>query len=47
MVEELSDDYSLTEISNAFGGHDHTNVIHACRNIEQLQEKILILKKIF
>ncbi|CAL4317703.1 Chromosomal replication initiator protein DnaA [Buchnera aphidicola (Eriosoma grossulariae)] len=31
--------YSLSEIGNAFGGRDHTTVLHACRTIEQLIQK--------
>lgn len=30
---------SLPEIGNAFGGRDHTTVLHACRKIDELREQ--------
>lgn len=38
MAKELTN-HSLPEIGNAFGGRDHTTVLHACRKIEQLREE--------
>jgi chromosomal replication initiator protein len=35
LCKELTD-HSLPEIGNAFGGRDHTTVLHACRKIEEL-----------
>ena len=31
--------YSLPEIGDAFGGRDHTTVIHACRLLEEMIAK--------
>ncbi len=36
LAKELSN-YSLPEIGDAFGGRDHTTVIHACRKIAELR----------
>jgi chromosomal replication initiator protein len=30
--------HSLLEIGNAFGGRDHTTVLHACKRVKELQE---------
>nr|VUD33346.1 chromosomal replication initiator protein DnaA [Raoultella sp. NCTC 9187] len=47
LAKELTN-HSLPEIGDAFGGRDHTTVLHACRKIEQLRErKATISKKIF
>lgn len=37
LAKELTN-HSLPEIGNAFGGRDHTTVLHACRKIKELQE---------
>jgi ATPase involved in DNA replication initiation len=35
LAKELTS-HSFPEIGNAFGGRDHTTVIHACRKVKQL-----------
>src|SRR5690625_3707550 len=37
LAKELTN-HSLPEIGEAFGGRDHTTVLHACRKIKQMQE---------
>lgn len=37
MAKELTN-HSLPEIAEAFGGRDHTTVLHACRKIKELAE---------
>ena len=37
LAKELTN-HSLPEIGDAFGGRDHTTVLHACRRIEELRE---------
>ncbi len=37
LAKELTN-HSLPEIGDAFGGRDHTTVIHACRKIQELKE---------
>lgn len=37
LAKELTN-HSLPEIGNAFGGKDHTTVLHACRKIAELRE---------
>jgi chromosomal replication initiator protein len=37
LCKELTE-HSLPEIGNAFGGRDHTTVLHACRKIDELCE---------
>ncbi len=38
LAKELTN-HSLPEIGDAFGGRDHTTVLHACRKIVQLREE--------
>ena len=38
LAKELTN-HSLPELGNAFGGRDHTTVLHACRKIQQLREE--------
>lgn len=38
LAKELTN-HSLPEIGDAFGGRDHTTVLHACRKIKELQEE--------
>jgi chromosomal replication initiator protein len=37
LAKELTS-HSLPEIGMAFGGRDHTTVLHACRKIAELEE---------
>jgi chromosomal replication initiator protein len=37
LAKELTN-HSLPEIGNAFGGRDHTTVIHATRKVKELRE---------
>jgi chromosomal replication initiator protein len=37
LAKELTN-HSLPEIGDAFGGRDHTTVLHACRRIAELRE---------
>ena len=37
LSKELTN-HSLPEIGNAFGGRDHTTVLHGCRKIKELRE---------
>ena len=38
LAKELTN-HSLPEIGDAFGGRDHTTVLHACRKVAELKEK--------
>jgi chromosomal replication initiator protein len=44
LAKELTD-LSLPEIGQAFGGRDHTTVLHACRKIEELKNTEPVLRK--
>lgn len=46
LCKELTN-HSLPEIGDAFGGRDHTTVIHACRKIAELKEEQLMIKEDF
>ena len=37
LAKELTN-HSLPEIGDAFGGRDHTTVLHACRKVAELLE---------
>ena len=38
LSKELTN-HSLPEIGDAFGGRDHTTVLHACRKVKSLREE--------
>ncbi len=38
LAKELTN-HSLPEIGDAFGGRDHTTVLHACRKVEELRQQ--------
>ncbi len=44
LAKELTN-HSLPEIGNAFGGRDHTTVLHACRKINELRTTITRVKE--
>ncbi|WP_111979027.1 chromosomal replication initiator protein DnaA [Algibacillus agarilyticus] len=44
LAKELTS-HSLPEIGDAFGGRDHTTVLHACRKINELREENLDIKE--
>lgn len=46
LAKELTN-HSLPEIGEAFGGRDHTTVLHACRSIAQLRESNLDIQEDF
>ena len=46
LSKELTN-HSLPEIGDAFGGRDHTTVLHAVRKIESLKEETHEIKEDF
>ncbi len=44
LFKELTN-HSLPEIGDAFGGRDHTTVLHACRKVKSLREEIHDIKE--
>ncbi|CAL4041956.1 chromosomal replication initiator protein DnaA [Buchnera aphidicola] len=46
-VSKKLTNHSLPEIGDAFGGRDHTTVLHACRKIEKLREENHDIKEDF
>lgn len=40
-LAKILTNHSLPEIGEAFGGRDHTTVLHACRKIKELEEESL------
>jgi len=46
LCKELTN-HSLPEIGDAFGGRDHTTVLHACRKIVELKEEDAVVKEDF
>ena len=44
LSKELTN-HSLPEIGDAFGGRDHTTVLHACRKVKSLREELHDIKE--
>ena len=44
LAKELTH-HSLPEIGDAFGGRDHTTVLHACRKVKELKESEIRIKE--
>ena len=44
LAKELTN-HSLPEIGDAFGGRDHTTVLHACRKVKELKETEIRIKE--
>ena len=46
LAKELTT-HSLPEIGDAFGGRDHTTVLHACRKVAELSQSDVRVKEDF
>ncbi len=46
LAKELTE-HSLPEIGDAFGGRDHTTVLHACRKVKELADKDVRIQEDF
>ena len=44
LSKELTN-HSLPEIGDAFGGRDHTTVLHACKQINKLRHSSMDIRK--
>ncbi|MDE2465887.1 MAG: chromosomal replication initiator protein DnaA, partial [Alphaproteobacteria bacterium] len=44
LAKELTT-HSLPEIGDAFGGRDHTTVLHACRKVHELRQSDARIKE--
>jgi chromosomal replication initiator protein len=44
LSKELTN-HSLPEIGEAFGGRDHTTVLHGCRKVKELQETMADIRE--
>ena len=44
LAKDLTE-HSLPEIGEAFGGRDHTTVLHACRKIQELQQSDEVIRE--
>jgi chromosomal replication initiator protein len=44
LSKELTN-HSLPEIGDAFGGRDHTTVLHACKQINKLRHSSMDIKE--
>ena len=44
LSKELTN-HSLPEIGEAFGGRDHTTVLHGCRKVKELKETMADIRE--